>query len=172
LVANGRSHFLDSRTSALNLVTRDDWTRERQRRGACTWLRTDPPGSACHWAVALAISDGEIQEPDQAKKRVNDRRREGSPGSVQSRLLQLDAISGDTRRRPATVELRLTSDESLVRTQVRPPGKQPAGTGWCGRRCTRGCASMPKTGWAGWRTGRGGQSVDEADRMGGGIARA
>jgi hypothetical protein len=107
-----------------------------------------------------------------AKKRVNDRRREGSPGSVQSRLLQLDAISGDTRRRPVTVELRLTSDESLVRTQLRPPGKQPAGTGWCGRRCTRGCASMPKTGWAGWRTGRRGQSVDEADRMGGGIARA
>ena len=26
-------------------------------------------------------------------------------------------------------------------------------------------------GWAGWRTGRRGQSVDEADRMGGGIAR-
>ena len=31
---------------------------------------------------------------------------------------------------------------------------------------------MPETGWAGWRTGRRGQSVDEADRMGGGIARA
>ena len=59
----------------------------------------------------LAISDGEIQEPDQeAKLRVNDCRRKGSPGSVQPRLLQLDARSGDAGRRPATVRAQLTSE--------------------------------------------------------------
>ena len=35
----------------------------------------------------------------------------------------LSGSSGDTSRRPATVELRLTSEGSLVRTQLRPPGK-------------------------------------------------
>ena len=30
-------------------------------------------------------------------------------------------------------------------------------TGWCGRRCTGGCAGMRRRGWAGWRTGRRGR---------------
>ena len=67
------------------------------------------------------------------------------------------------QRYPAVLEV---LEESVSVTEV------ARRYGWCGRRCTRGCAGMPKTGWAGWRTSRRGQSVNEADRMGGGIARA
>ena len=45
-----------------------------------------------------------------AKQRANDRRREGSPGHVQPQSSQLDAISGHTRRRSATVRTHLTSE--------------------------------------------------------------
>jgi hypothetical protein len=57
--------------------------------------------------VALA-SGGEIPR---AKLRANDRRREGLSGYNQPRLSQQDAISGDNRRRPATAQTHLTSED-------------------------------------------------------------
>ncbi len=87
-------------------------------------MRLRPPGPQRGLVTeAVVVSGGEIQEPDQrAKLRANDRRREESPGYNQPRLSRVDAISGDSRRRPATVKTYLTSEGSLVRTQLRPPG--------------------------------------------------
>ncbi len=45
-----------------------------------------------------------------ARVRANDRRREESPGYVQPQSSQLDAISGHTRRRSATVRTHLTGE--------------------------------------------------------------
>jgi hypothetical protein len=42
------------------------------------------------------------------------------PGQL---LSQVEAILGDTKRRSETGKLRLTSEGSLVRTQLRPPAK-------------------------------------------------
>src|SRR5215471_3639430 len=44
--------------------------------------------------------------------RANDRRREGSPGHVQLRSSQLDALSGNAERRPETVRTHLTSGKA------------------------------------------------------------
>ena len=87
-------------------------------------------GLYCHWPASRCARQASgvwrrDPGPDQrAKVRANDRRREGAPGHVQPRLSQVDAISGDIRRRPATVEIYLTSEGSLVRTQLRPPGQK------------------------------------------------
>jgi hypothetical protein len=43
---------------------------------------------------------------------------------VRRRSVQQAGASGDGERRPATVGLRLTSEGSLVRTQLRPPGQR------------------------------------------------
>jgi hypothetical protein len=68
------------------------------------------------------VSGGENRRArERAKLRANDRRREESLGYTQPRLSQVDAISGDGRRRPATVQTHLTSEGSLARTQPRPP---------------------------------------------------
>jgi hypothetical protein len=50
------------------------------------------------------------------------------------------ATSGDSGRRPATVRLRLTSEGSLVRTQLRPPG----GFGPDGKRLRRKVSGKTK----------------------------
>ena len=59
-----------------------------------------------------------------AKRGANAGRRQATPADVQRRILQLAAHSSDARRRPATQQLRLTSEGSLVRTQLRPPGRR------------------------------------------------
>jgi len=66
----------------------------------------------------VAVSGSEIQR---AKLRANDRRREESSGHNEPRSSQVDAISGDGRRRPATVKTYLTSEMPVVRTHLRPP---------------------------------------------------
>jgi hypothetical protein len=56
-----------------------------------------------------------------AKRGANGGRRQATQGDVWRQSLQLAGPSGDGRRRPATVKLRLTSEGALVRTQLRPP---------------------------------------------------
>ena len=73
--------------------------------------------------VSATPVDGVPATPERAKPRANDRRCQATPGHVQPRLLQADATSGDTRPYSATVRSRLTSEGSLVRSQLRPPDK-------------------------------------------------
>ena len=56
-----------------------------------------------------------------AKRGANGDRHWATQGDVWRRCLQLAGSSGDAGQRPATVRLRLTSEGSLVRTQLRPP---------------------------------------------------
>jgi hypothetical protein len=70
--------------------------------------------------VSATPVDGVPATPEGAKPRAIDRRCRATPGHVQPRLPQADATSGDTRPHSATVRSRLTSEKSLVRTQVRP----------------------------------------------------
>src|SRR6185437_11614902 len=58
-----------------------------------------------------------------AKRGANGDRHWATQGDVWRRCLQLAGSSGDAGQRPATVRLRLTCEESLVRTQLRPPGQ-------------------------------------------------
>ncbi len=51
------------------------------------------------------------------------------PGE-QPRWSQVEATSGDGRRRPATGRRHLTSEGPQVRTLLRPPGKTSGWTGW------------------------------------------
>src|SRR6266516_7185 len=53
---------------------------------------------------------------------ANGGRCRATQGDVQRRLVQSTGASGDGGRRQATVRLRLTSEGSLARTQLRPAG--------------------------------------------------
>jgi len=55
-----------------------------------------------------------------AKRGANGGRRQATQGDVWRQSLQLTGPSGDGRRRPATVRLRLTSEKPVVRTHLRP----------------------------------------------------
>ena len=55
-----------------------------------------------------------------AKRGANGARHEATQGDVQRRSVQLAGTSGDGRRRPATVRLRLASEKPVVRTHLRP----------------------------------------------------
>jgi integrase len=57
-----------------------------------------------------------------SQRGANGDRRLATSGDARRRLVQSAGVTGDIRRRPATVRLRLTSEGSLVRTQLRPPG--------------------------------------------------
>ena len=56
-----------------------------------------------------------------AKRGANAGRPQATQSDTQRRLIQLSGTSSDTEPRPGTVRLRLTSEGSLVRTQLRPP---------------------------------------------------
>ena len=71
--------------------------------------------------IAIAVPDG---GPRGAKRGANEGRRRATRGDSRRQLVQLAGSSGDSRRRPATVRLRFTSEGSLVRTQLRPPGQR------------------------------------------------
>jgi hypothetical protein len=55
-----------------------------------------------------------------AKWGANVGRRQATQGDTRRRSVQLAGITSDNERRLATVRLRLTSEGSLVRTQLRP----------------------------------------------------
>jgi hypothetical protein len=57
---------------------------------------------------------------ERAKLRANDHRREESSNRIQPLSSQLDALSSSSGLRLATAKTRLTSEGSLVRTQLRP----------------------------------------------------
>src|SRR6185437_13449478 len=63
------------------------------------------------------------ENPGGAKRGANGDRLRATLGDVQRRLVQLAGTSDRTGRRSATDRARLTSEGSLVRTQLRPPGQ-------------------------------------------------
>jgi hypothetical protein len=69
--------------------------------------------STCSSLATLTIFQG-------AKRGANGDRRRATRGDVLRQTMQLSGSSGDSPRRPATVRSRLTSEGSLVRTQLRP----------------------------------------------------
>jgi hypothetical protein len=74
-----------------------------------------PVGSVCR---------GGALKFKRAKPRANDHRHLASPGHVQPAWSQADTTTGDAGRCQATGTSRLTSEGSLVRTQLRPPGQR------------------------------------------------
>src|SRR5690242_15139481 len=56
-----------------------------------------------------------------AKRGASEGRHRATCGDVLRRITQLSGSSSDSPRYPATVRSRLTSEGSLVRTQLRPP---------------------------------------------------
>ena len=77
------------------------------------------PSESGHQSLAkLTIFQG-------AKGGANGGRRQATHGDVRRRSVQLTGSSGYVRRCPATVRSRLTSEGSLVRTQLHPPDRQP-----------------------------------------------
>jgi hypothetical protein len=87
---------------------------ERIHRCHERWLACNLIGIRNHQLAGLTKSWG-------AKRGANAGRPQATQSDAQRRLPQLSGTSSDTERRPGTAHRRLTSEGSLVRTQLRPP---------------------------------------------------
>jgi GNAT superfamily N-acetyltransferase len=87
------------------------------RHAICSGDR--PPRSSAAAGRWLGGTRVQWRDP-RAKPRANDRRPRDTPGHSQPRSPQLDGTSGHSQHPPATLQTLLTSEGSLVRTQLRP----------------------------------------------------
>ena len=103
----------------------------RQRPAACVGSRWDR-----HGKCTVTVTACYVRRPDPARrsvsrggggksqtKRANDRSYQATSSHMQPRSVRPDGTPGHAQRHPATRVTRLTSEGSLVRTQLRPPGK-------------------------------------------------